>query len=64
MVRHAVIGPDLHTGLSAMGGQQIAIDFLVARLEKDRLAPIASRGEERRERRCGRGGPLRKPAVM
>lgn len=40
MVGHEAIRPDLNASFEALLGQQIAIEFVIAILEKDRLAPI------------------------
>jgi hypothetical protein len=42
VVWHQTIGPHLDTGLAGLLGQQIAVDFVIAVLEEDRLSPIAT----------------------
>jgi hypothetical protein len=42
VVGHEAIGPNLDRRLAAVLGKQIAVDFLVARLEENGLAPIAA----------------------
>ena len=44
VVWHEAIGPDLDRRFAAMFGEKIAIDFLVADLEENGLAPIAALG--------------------
>lgn len=42
VVGHEAVGPDGHAGLARLLGQQIAVDFVIAILEKDGLLPVAA----------------------
>ena len=42
VIGHKTVGPDLHLRLLCVLGQQIAIDLMIAVLEKDRLAPVST----------------------
>ena len=42
MVGHQAVGPNRYLRLRGLLGQQIQIDFLVAVLKEDRLAPVAA----------------------
>ena len=42
VVEHKTISPDLDLRLTGLLGQQIAVDFMIAALEEDRLPPIAA----------------------
>ena len=42
VIRHQAVCPNLDAKFARLLGRQVAIDFLVAVLEKDRLAPIAT----------------------
>jgi len=49
MVGHEAIGPHRNPASRSLLGQDAAIDVLIARLEEDRLAPIAALGDVMRQ---------------
>ena len=51
VVRHEAIGPDFHAMFAGLRGEKIAVDVLVAVLEKDRLAPVSTLGDVVRQTR-------------
>jgi hypothetical protein len=53
VIGHQAIGPDFHTTFHGLLRQQIAINFLVAPLEKDGLSPIAALSYMMRRKRNG-----------